>query len=158
MFGCSGCWMLGFLDLGCLVFWMSDAWFSGSWMLGFSGCWMFGFSGSEMLGFPGYWMFGCSGCWMLGFSGCWMLGISGCWMLGISGCWMFGCSGCWMFGFSDIEPGSVCFFRILVVFGIGSFRLLIQRWKNVTGEGNLFDKGGVWPDESGVCATNGSAG
>jgi len=42
-------------------------------------------------------------------------------------------------------------------FGSDRFRLLIQRWKNVTGRGNLFDQGEVWPDESGICPTNGSA-
>ena len=71
------------------------------------------------------------------------------------------------FGFSDIDLGSRGLFRILVFFGIGFgrwffgsdfFRLLIQRWKNVIGWGNLFDKGGVWPDESGICPTNGLAG
>jgi hypothetical protein len=74
--------------------------------------------------------------------------------------------GCRTFGFSDIDLGSSCLFRILVFFGIGwtwffgsdRFRLLIQRWKNVMGWGNLFDKGGVWPDESGICPTNGSGG
>ena len=62
-------------------------------------------------------------------------------------------------------------------FGSDRFRLLIQRWKNAIGWRNLFDKGGVWPDEStrapgegydrgfawrssedeGLCPTNGSA-
>ena len=73
-----------------------------------------------------------------------------------------------------------CFFSELDwtwFFGSDCFRLLIQRWKNVTGWGNLFDKGEVWPDEStrapgegydrgfawrssedeGLCPTNGSA-
>jgi len=65
----------------------------------------------------------------------------------------------------------------ILVFRIGHFRLLIQRWKNVIGWGNLFDQGEVWPDEStrapgegydrgfawrssedeGLCATNGMA-
>jgi hypothetical protein len=40
-------------------------------------------------------------------------------------------------------------------FGIGLFRLLIQRCKNVTGWGSLFDKGGDWLDESKICPTNG---
>ena len=94
--------------------------------------------------------------------------------------------GCRTFGFSDIDLGSSCllgywFFSELVgrwFFGSDRFRLLIQRWKNVMGWGNLFDKGGVWPDEStrapgegsdrgfawrssedeGLCPTNGSGG
>ena len=43
-------------------------------------------------------------------------------------------------------------------FGIGLFRLLIQRCKNVTGWGSLFDKGEVWLDESEICPTNGFLG
>jgi hypothetical protein len=37
----------------------------------------------------------------------------------------------------------------------GSFRLLIQRCKNVTGRGSLFDQGGDWLDESKNCPTKG---
>ena len=55
----------------------------------------------------------------------------------------------WIFGFlKDLD---------VLFFGIRLFRLLIQRCKNVTGRGNLFDQGEVWPDESGICATNGMA-
>ena len=50
--------------------------------------------------------------------------------------------------------GSGCF----VLRNIGLFRLLIQRCKNVTGTGNLFDQGEVWPDESEICPTNGFLG
>jgi hypothetical protein len=46
--------------------------------------------------------------------------------------------------------GSGCLF-----FGSGLFRLLIQRCKNVTGTGNLFDKGGIRLDEGEICPTNG---
>ena len=38
------------------------------------------------------------------------------------------------------------------------FRLLIQRCKNVTGWGSLFDKGEVWLDESKISPTNGILG
>ena len=68
----------------------------------------------------------------------------------------------WIFGFLlgldsvflllDVRflKGSGCLF-----FGSGLFRLLIQRCKNVTGTGNLFDKGGIRLDEGEICPTNG---
>jgi len=46
----------------------------------------------------------------------------------------------------------------ILFFRIGLFRLLIQRCKNVTGWGSLFDQGEVWPDESEMCPTNGFLG
>jgi hypothetical protein len=44
------------------------------------------------------------------------------------------------------------------VFRMVLFRLLIQRCKNVTGGGSLFDKGGDRLDEHGICPTNGTVG
>jgi hypothetical protein len=56
----------------------------------------------------------------------------------------------WIYGFlKDLD---------VLFFGIGSFRLLIQRCKNVIGWGSLFDQGEVWPDESDICPTNGFLG
>jgi len=56
----------------------------------------------------------------------------------------------WIYGFlKDLD---------ILFFGIGLFRLLIQRCKNVTGWGSLFDQGEVWPDESEICPTNGFLG
>jgi hypothetical protein len=53
----------------------------------------------------------------------------------------------WIYGFlKDLD---------VLFFGIGSFRLLIQRCKNLTGWGSLFDQGEDWPDESEICPTNG---
>lgn len=50
--------------------------------------------------------------------------------------------------------GSGCF----CFSGFGLFRLLIQRCKNVTGDGSLFDKGVDWHDESKFCPTKGIEG
>lgn len=63
---------------------------------------------------------------------------------------------CWFFFGSDSVGFSLdqdSFFS-----RIGLFRLLIQRCKNVTAGGSLFDKGGDRLDESGVCPTNGFLG
>ncbi len=69
--------------------------------------------------------------------------------------WTLGFTGSWMLAFSDVGHSAfrilnlvLLFVRILIFSELDCFRLLIQRWKNVTGWGNLFDKGGVWPDES----------
>jgi hypothetical protein len=96
------------------------------------------------------WFFTVFGCLDLGFFGCLDLGFSDTWMLRISmdvGCLAFRILiwvllvflGNWFFSELDLD---------VWFFGSDRFRLLIQRWKNVTGWGSLFDKGGVWPDES----------
>ncbi len=56
----------------------------------------------------------------------------------------------WIVGF--LKELDALFFRI------GLFRLLIQRCKNVTGWGSLFDQGEVWLDESKTDPTNGALG